>query len=63
MQIHLKSGVPDIRLTKTELRKLREAESLLSALAEYGKDSAADDAQEALAVVVAKYDGSEASDQ
>ncbi len=63
MQIHLKSGVPDIRLNKTELRKLSEADAILSALAVYGQDAAADGAREALAYVLAKYETAEATDE
>lgn len=57
MQIRVKAGQPDVRLDKTELNQLKKALDLCNALAVYAQDSAADDAKEALTLVVAKYDG------
>ena len=62
MQIRVKAGQPDVRLDKTELNQLKKALDLCNTLAVYAQDSAADDAKEALKVVIGKYTGEDVDD-
>ena len=57
MQIRVKAGEPDVRLTKTEKDQLQRALDLATCLATYAQDAVAEDAREALALLVAKYRG------
>lgn len=62
MQIRVKAGQPDVRLDKNELRQLSKALELVTCLATYAQVGAAEDAREALAVLVSKYQQEEAGE-
>ena len=55
MRIRVKAGDPDVQLDKGEIKVLQKAHDLANTLATYAQDSAAEDAREALAVLVGKY--------